>query len=60
MSHLQGALVWYVPDKRRVELQLHDQRLEPRCDLGRFDERRLLPLVSEIIGALRADWRLAA
>ena len=55
VSHLQGALVWYAPDSRRVSLQLHDQRLEPQCDLGKFDERRLLPLVAEIVEALRAD-----
>lgn len=60
VSHLQGVLVWYVPDSRQVSLQLHDQGLQPRCDLGRLDEQRLLPLVAEIVQALRADWRLAA
>ena len=60
VSHLQGVLVWYVPGSRQVSLQLHDQGLQPRCDLGRLDEQRLLPLVAAIVQALRADWRLAA
>ena len=60
VSHLQGVLVWYAPSSRQVSMQLHDQSLQPRCDLGRFDEQRLLPLVAEIVLALRADWRLAA
>jgi hypothetical protein len=60
VSHLQGVLVWYVPSSRRVSMQSHGQGHQPRVGRGRFDEQRIPALVAEILGALRADWRLAA